>query len=164
MGNLPQRRSIRRFDWDYSSPSTYFITITTRRGQNYFGANDLGRLTQSAAGVMVAETWLEIPNQFRAATLDRFIVMPNHLHGIVKIESLPRRQRQGIGRIVMAFKSRTTVLFIRGVREEGWPPFEGRIWHRNYYERIVYTPAALMRTRSYIDNNPEIHWRRTIRR
>ena len=105
---------------------------------------------------MVADTWLEIPGQFPAARLDSFIVMPNHLHGIIRIDRLPRCQRQGIGWIVMAFKSRTTVLYIRGVREAGWPPFDGRLWHRNYYERIVYTPAALTRTRSYINNNPEI--------
>ncbi len=63
----------------------------------------------------------------------------------------------------MAFKSTTTVEYIRGVRNSGWPPFLGRLWHRNYYDRILCTPAALERTRSYIEANAEIHARRARR-
>ena len=160
MAELPQRRSVRRYDWDYASPGAYFITITTRGGLHRFGANDRGRLIHSAARMMASRIWLEIPTQFPNVRIDRFVVMPNHLHGILWIDSTPRPLRAGIARIIMAFKSRTTVAYIRGVWEAGGPPFECRLWHRNYYDRIIYSPAALARTRAYIDANPQIHWRR----
>lgn len=160
----PQRESMRLREWDYRSPVAYFITITTRWGCHYFGRNDEGRLKPSAAGLMVAEVWRQIPARFPAVGLDSFIVMPNHLHGIVRIGAAPRALRPELGEILMAFKSLTTVAYIRGVRDAGWPPFQGRLWHRNYHDRIIWTPLALARIRSYIEANPRIHARRLRRR
>jgi putative transposase len=59
-----------------------------------------------------------------------------------------------LGDIVGAFKSLTTNAYIRGVRELGWPPFDKRLWQRNYYERIVRNEGELNRIRRYIENNP----------
>jgi putative transposase len=163
MAELPQRKSLRRFDWDYSSPGAYFITITTRFGRDYFGWNDGGRLTLSAAGRMVAATWREIPARFPGARLDSFIVMPNHFHCILWIDPGPCELRPSIARMIMAFKSLTTVAYIHGVHECGWPPFVGRLWHRNYHDRIIRSQEALERIRFYVEANPQIHARRLSR-
>jgi putative transposase len=61
---------------------------------------------------------------------------------------------ESIGRIVQALKSLTTVNYVRGVREFGWPPFEKRFWQRNYWDRIIRDDAELEATRSYIAQNP----------
>jgi putative transposase len=63
-------------------------------------------------------------------------------------------KRPTLGDIVGAFKSITTLIYIRGVREQGWPPFSRRIWERDYYDHIVRNEADLQRIRRYILNNP----------
>lgn len=59
-----------------------------------------------------------------------------------------------LGDIVGAFKSSTTVEYIRGVDRHGWLPFSGRLWQRNYYERIIRNDDELVRSRRYIEDNP----------
>jgi REP element-mobilizing transposase RayT len=62
--------------------------------------------------------------------------------------------RPALGDVVGAFKSLSTNAYIRGVRELGWPPFDKRLWQRNYYEHIVRNEDDLNRIREYIENNP----------
>ncbi len=64
------------------------------------------------------------------------------------------RDAPTIGDIIGAYKSITTHEYILGIRQLGWPPFSGKFWHRNYYERIVRDESALARIRAYIQNNP----------
>lgn len=59
-----------------------------------------------------------------------------------------------VGRVVQAFKSLTTNQYIRGVKNHGWPPFAGRLWQRNYYERVIRSDMELQNIREYIRNNP----------
>jgi len=61
---------------------------------------------------------------------------------------------RSLGRLLQAYKSLTTHEYIIGVRERGWPAFEGRLWERNYYERIVRNERELDAIREYIANNP----------
>jgi REP element-mobilizing transposase RayT len=56
--------------------------------------------------------------------------------------------------VVAAFKSATTVHYIRGVKTRAWPAFRQRLWQRNYYEHVVRNEKALDRIRRYIDENP----------
>ena len=62
-----------------------------------------------------------------------------------------------IGVVVGAFQSRTTVLYVRGVNQMGWPTFRGRLWQRNYYEHIVRDEVSLNRIRQYVADNP-LQW------
>ncbi len=59
-----------------------------------------------------------------------------------------------LGRIVQWFKTMTTNVYVRGVHERGWQPFDGRLWQRNYYEHIIRDGDELDRIRDYIVNNP----------
>jgi REP element-mobilizing transposase RayT len=56
--------------------------------------------------------------------------------------------------VIGAFKSLTTNAYIRGVRGLGWPPFDKRLWQRNYYEHVVRSEDELSRIQRYIENNP----------
>lgn len=60
-----------------------------------------------------------------------------------------------LGRVVQAFKSITTVEYVRGVKQNGWEPFPGRLWQKNYYERIIRNNEELNRIREYISGNPQ---------
>jgi len=56
--------------------------------------------------------------------------------------------------VVHRFKSLTTARYRHGVKDEGWPPFPGRVWQRNYWEHVIRDEEALRQIREYIVNNP----------
>ncbi|MEH0157482.1 transposase [Limibacter armeniacum] len=66
-------------------------------------------------------------------------------------------QQKTVGDMMDAFKSITTVEYIRGVKQMGWQPFDGKLWQRNYYEHIIRNEAACQRIVAYIINNP-VNW------
>jgi len=202
------RRSIRLKGYDYSQEGAYFLTVCTQGRLRLFGDIIAGEMELNAAGRMVRTEWDALPQRFPTAELDAFVVMPNHIHGIIVIHNVappgatsnpdapvgaglvPARDRSRrpdgflrpggfprpdrsqpldgttmldrattrvaptVGDIVGAFKSRTTVAYGRGVRQLGWPPFDGRVWQRNYYEHIIHDDASLARIRRYIRDNP----------
>ena len=85
------RRSIRLKGYDYTSPGAYFITICTYQRQCLFGEIINGEMQLNKCGQIAAECWNEIPNHFRQTKLDNYVIMPNHIHGILVITDTPRR-------------------------------------------------------------------------
>lgn len=71
--------------WDYRNPGAYFITICTHNRQHFFGECQNGKMQLSTAGAIVQGFWYEIPKHFDHVQLGAFIVMPNHVHGILKL-------------------------------------------------------------------------------
>ena len=183
------RRSIRLKGYDYSQPGAYFVTIGTQDRACLFGDVVDGEMRLNDAGRLVVAEWERIPERFPHIALDAFIVMPNHIHGILVITQhvgaglvpaqdgattrvAPTNAQNGVGvttfgattrvaptvgDVVGAFKSRVTVEYIRRVKTSGWPPFRGRLWQRNYYERIIRDEESLNRIREYIASNP-LRW------
>jgi REP element-mobilizing transposase RayT len=170
------RRSLRLKSWDYASPGAYFVTIVTHFHTCRFGEIVDDTLQLNLAGEMIATAWEALPTRFPNIELDEWIVMPNHLHGIVMITDsnvgAPLVGAQSpdnstiwagtspaptLGAVIGAFKSMTTNEYIRGVRELGWSPFIKRLWQRNYYEHIIRNDHELGATRDYIFNNP-LQW------
>ena len=110
---------------------------------------------------------LSISNDYN----DTFVIMPNHLHGIiiinqyvgdevsvgaplvgaqhVEVQCMPT-----LGNIIGAYKSLTTVEYTRSVKMMEWTPFRRQLWQRNYYEHVIRNDDALSRIRQYIVNNP----------
>jgi len=212
--DFPQRRSIRLKEYDYSETGAYFITIVTQERLCLFGNITNGVMNPNDPGKMIAQLWESLPQRFANVSLDSFIVMPNHLHGIVMLDGVratttdvraptsdvrattsdvratTRDVRattrvaptgnefeltvrddivgaplvgartsfthpwKTLGEIIGAFKSLTTVEYIRGVQSQGWPSFSGKIWQRNYYEHIIRDEESFNRIRDYIANNP----------
>jgi putative transposase len=74
-------------DWDYTAVGWYFITICTGARIPFFGEIEEGDMHRSTLGEIALRCWLEIPNHFSQASLDEFIIMPNHLHGIIVINT-----------------------------------------------------------------------------
>ncbi|MBM3934286.1 MAG: transposase [SAR202 cluster bacterium] len=77
------RRSIRLPDYDYSPPGAYFITICTNNNACLFGEIVSGEMRLNSAGEMVTKAWNEIPDFYPGVDVDAFVVMPNHIHGII---------------------------------------------------------------------------------
>ncbi|GKT06731.1 transposase [Desulforhabdus sp. TSK] len=79
------RRSIRLQGYDYSQAGAYFVTICTQNRECLFGEIVDGEMRLNAAGVMVQTVWDEIPVHYSGIDIDEFVVMPNHIHGIIAI-------------------------------------------------------------------------------
>jgi putative transposase len=172
------RRSIRLPGYDYRSPGAYFVTICSQNRECILGSIIGGEMAQSDVGRMVERIWCEIPARYSGVDLDAFIVMPNHLHGIVLLVGAgpcarPARdvgpshghradtgQPRGVAPtlslsdVVHRFKSLATARYLRAVRDEGWPSFAGRLWQRNYHEHIIRNEAEFEAIRQYVADNP----------
>ena len=79
------RRSIRLQGYDYTQPGAYFITICTHEREPLFGDVVGGEMHLNDAGRIAEQCWLDIPNHFPHVELDEFVIMPNHVHGILWI-------------------------------------------------------------------------------
>jgi REP element-mobilizing transposase RayT len=145
------RRFLRLAGYDYSLAGAYFVTICTAHRVCSLGSIDIDFFRPSLAGEMVAETWNSLPERFPFVALDAFVVMPNHLHGILLLtdpephdrETSPRQ----LGNIIRAFKAAST----RQIRETGTVNFA---WQRDYFDHIIRTEQDLERIRAYIEANP----------
>ncbi|MGC8826365.1 MAG: hypothetical protein ACP5TV_05090 [Anaerolineae bacterium] len=96
--------------------------------------NDIGRF--------IKHRWHEIPSHFPNVRLGAFVIMPNHIHGIIIIT--------GVGAGLVP----APVEYIRSVKQGLWPPFHKRLWQRNYYERIIRNERELAAIQQYIRDNP----------
>ncbi len=85
LNNSHQRHSIRLKDYDYSQPGGYFITLVTHERRNLFGKIVQGEMQLNEFGVIAHEQWLQIPMRFDLVELGEFVIMPDHIHGILII-------------------------------------------------------------------------------
>jgi len=168
------RQSHRLNGYDYSRPGAYFVTICTFKGRNLFGEIHNREMFLNDAGRIVERTWLEIPEHFLIADLDSFIVMPNHIHGILVLIDVGRgtahlqtnagtacrasTERFGkpipglLPTIIRSFKSAATnrINDLRGIKRMV-------VWQRNYYEHIIRNEESLNRIGKYILEN-HLRW------
>ena len=100
---------------------------------------------------MFETCWLDLRKRFDDICLHEFVVMPNHIHGIIEITS----KDTNLGGIIGAYKSITTNKYIKGVRENNWKPFDYRLWQRNYYEHVIRNEISHLQINDYIKYNPE---------
>jgi putative transposase len=87
MAHLNQRKSLRLPNWDYRWNAHYFVTICTKNRVKYFGEIINGEMHLSDAGKIANDLWYEIPNHSKNIVLGEFIVMPDHIHGIITIDN-----------------------------------------------------------------------------
>jgi REP element-mobilizing transposase RayT len=149
--NKHHRRSIRLKGYDYSQPGAYFVTICINGGLPTLGKICNSQMYASKPGQMVQNAWDELPLHYPGVAVDAFVLMPDHIHGII---FLTADNTMILGDVVHRFKSLTTAKYRHGVMELGWTPFPKRFWQRNYHESIIRDEASLDKIRRYILNNP----------
>lgn len=153
-----RRNSVRYPGYDYAQAGTVFVTLCTSGRQRLFGEVVDQAVSLSPAGELVQHAWQCIPERFPGVLIDAWIVMPDHLHGLLMMGAGPGPElRLGAvksGDIVRWFKSATVSGYRRGVVEGGWMPYEHHLWQRDYYDHIVRNDADLDRVRDYIAANP----------
>jgi len=175
---LPQRRSIRLKGYDYSQAGLYFVTIVTKNRECLFGEIVNDEMILNDAGKMIKKEGLKIPERFKNIKLNEYIIMPNHFHAILETVGAtlvvarnandkrdgqpqgiaptiaPTEISPSISDIIGAFKSITTVEYIRGVKTKKWQQFDGKLWQRNYWEHIIRNEKSHNTLTDYIKNNP----------
>jgi len=191
------RRSIRLVEYDYSKGGAYFVTICTRNGNQILAnpqkpdvnvgvalaathplntppnpePDSAHRFELTPIGEIVDRNWRMLPERFPMVSLDEYVIMPNHLHGIVFINESDKpefrdgRKRVGarptptvpktqtLGMIIGAFKSKSIHDVLAHI-EENRLDMIGKIWQRNYFERVIRNERDLDNIRTYIKNNP----------
>jgi REP element-mobilizing transposase RayT len=152
--DFPYRRDMRLPTWDYRLPGPYAITLCTEDRAHRFGTISDGLMQLNPVGRMVHDVLADLPRDLPTLTLDAYIVMPNHIHAILLLDSDDITRNPTLGTIVQRFKSIATARYANGVDDHGWPPFDGRLFQRNYYDHIVRDGRDLDRCRAYIDANP----------
>lgn len=166
--NRHHRRSIRLKGYDYTLAGAYFVTICIYHWDCLLGDVRDGEMVLSEYGRIVQHTWDDLPNHYPHVELDAWIIMPNHVHGIIVLTDVgaghvgaglrpapttgksPRRH--DLPEIVRAFKSFSAYRINRLRNSPGIP-----VWQRNYYEHIIRTERVLQAIRQYISDNP-IRW------
>jgi len=158
------RRSIRLKGYDYSLPGGYFITLVAYQRESLFGKIIDGKILLSDFGKIVKNFWEAIPNRYDNVSLDSYIVMPNHLHGIIIIEEPLSNhdysrivgagykpaliKRYPLSEIIRDFKTYSSKI-INGKRKMQGVP----VWQRNYYEHVIRDDTEMNLVRLYITDN-----------
>jgi len=173
------RRSIRLPEYDYGQAGAYFVTIVTRDRASLFGEVVNGKMWLNDGGRLIQAVWDELPDHYPGVECDAFVVMPNHIHGVMVLvdgggvelndvgaglkparteprpTTIPRAglkpapTQHGLSEIIRAFKTFSA----RRINDMRHIPGVS-VWQRNYYEHIVRNESDLSRIREYIGNNP----------
>lgn len=146
--------SIRLPEYDYSSNGAYFLTICTQNKAEFFGGGGI----DSPVGQMIGETFEEVLSNYPQMRCPQYVVMPNHFHALVVVDKMSEKPSATIARMVQAFKSKTTVAYIRMVKSGKAVPFEGKLWQRSYYDHVIRNEQDYLETWKYIEENP-LKWK-----
>jgi len=162
--DTPRRRSLRLQAYDYRQAGAYFVTLCAHHRACLFGEIADAVLAISADGEAAVAAWEEIPVHFPNVELDAYVLMPNHIHGILVINAVgarhasPQMDEDGfrarhasplLGTIVGSYKSAVA----RRINAQRGTP-GASVWQRSYFEHVIRSEASLERIREYIAANP----------
>ena len=178
------RKSLRLKHYDYSTAGHYFVTIVAQNREHLFGEIVEGDMVLNEAGRMIEKWYIKLEEKFQNISNHEMVIMPNHIHFIVEIKYEYQGQTHGsaptqnnmsnlvgadpcvrpfdpcvrpnilLGDVVQWFKTMTTNTYIKMVKNGTLPPFNKRIWQRNYHEHVVRDDMDYVRLATYIENNP----------
>jgi putative transposase len=158
------RKSLRLLNYEYTQEGAYFITILTVNRECLFGDVVQGEIRLNPIGNIVKDVWQSIPIHFPQASVDDFVIMPNHIHGIINLvgarHAVPLLNYEQFGKpisgsiptIIRSFKSEVT----RRVNILRHTP-GAKLWQRNYYEHVIRNEKDFQALLEYIHLNP-IKW------
>lgn len=162
-----ERKTNRLRKFDYSCNGYYYVTICTKNKEKYFGDVVDGEMVLNEYGEIVKQQWLWLEKQFGYVKLDEWVIMPDHMHGIIIINNVmnvgvgysdpiktgrgnpaPTLRISKLGNIVAYFKYQSTkqINMTNGKFH--------KIWQRNYYDHIIRNEESLNIICNYIRTNP----------
>jgi len=162
--DIHHRRSIRLKGYDYSQPGLYFVTICTQNREHLFGEIADGEMVLNEFGKIARNEWMKTAEIRDNVELLEYVIMPNHIHGIILLNDMDDRRGtarraptmqfgkpipRSLPTIIRSFKSAVTkkINILRNM--PGVP-----VWQRNYYEHIIRNEKSYYQIAEYIRNNP----------
>jgi putative transposase len=171
--------------YDYSEPGAYYVTICTKNRAHIFGEIKDHKIFLSWPGCIVHKCWRDLPNHYPNCILDEFIVMPNHIHGIITLTNIPPVEtgfkpvsnqctQTTVTQVETGLKPVSTKPIKRHSLSEiirGFKTFSARkineyqkttgrqLWQTRFYEHIIREETKINQIRNYISHNPAM-WSR----
>lgn len=146
---MPNRKSTRLQDYDYSNNGYYFITICTQNKQHIFGCVSDCSINLNILGRIAAEEIENIICHYQTVEILKYVVMPNHIHAIIAINDTERSR-----------PTSTTIPMIIGLYKSGVSKRihthepDIVVWQRSFYDHIIRNEDEYLRVWQYIDENP----------
>ena len=167
------KKSNRLHGYNYSQPGVYYITICTKHRKHYFGDIHNGIMCVNRLGAIAWRQWEWLGQQYNHIRLHAYVVMPNHIHGILEIidqtsvgtgrdlslqrdldmhngMNIPERQNnkiKSLSELIGAYKTTTSKLIHQ-------IPFASFSWQRSFHDHIIKKERSLYTIREYIIQNP----------
>ena len=147
-----QRKNNRCPDFNYDSNGCQFVTICVKNRFNIFGIIENNEIYLTNFGIIANELWNEIPKHYTDIKLDKYIVMPDHIHGILYIVGnrhacslQTRRQNQKLPIVIGSYKSAVTKKINKTIFFE---------WQKSFFDEIIKNEKEYLIIKKYIANNP----------
>ena len=161
---IHNRKRNRMANYDYSTPGYYFVTICTKGMLEYFGRVQNGKIELNDAGRIVQKCWFDLPNHYNNCELHAFVVMPNHVHGIIEIvknglKPFQNKQTNNVRNGLKPFPTYGLSEIMRGFKTFSSKYINQKTkykftWQKSFYDHIIRTDDELIRISDYIDKNP----------
>lgn len=182
MQNFHWRKRLRLINYDYSFPGSYFVTICIKDKIQKFGHIENDKLILNQLGEVAKISWLQIPKFYNDVFVDEFIIMPNHIHGILHViydfDYVTREEAINVGAINnrpyqynrpcqydhpydnhYGLLSRVIKMYKRDVSKTIHLNFDPTfVWQKSFYEKIIKNDYQLNIVRQYVFNNP-LNWK-----
>ncbi len=172
----PNRKRNRLDRFDYGEVGCYFVTLCTQNRASLFTiepsvGNDLcvvpneglegtaHRPFPATEQNQILHKWIrETQNKYKGINIDKYVIMPDHLHLIVTIKE--QHAACSLPEVMQFFKTMTTNEYIRGVKKGTLLPFQGKLWQKSYYDHVIRNQQDYNEIWEYIEQNP-IKWLET---
>lgn len=151
------RKLPRKGNFDYSSEGLYFITTVTKNRKDWFGEIINEEMKLNSYGQILKQCWFDLPNHYFNCVLDEMIIMPNHLHGIIRIDNhhlvgigfkpIPTK-KHGLSEFMRALKTFSS----KQINKQSKHHFS---WQASFHDRIIRNEKEYINIKNYIMNNPQ---------
>jgi putative transposase len=142
-----ERKILRLQGFDYSQAGAYFVTICAFDKKCIFGNIVDTHMNLNKTGQIITAAWENLPKIYSAISLDHWVIMPNHLHGIIWLEE-KHSGKKNLSAILSSFKALSTIKIQKIFGKQF------KLWQRSFYEHIIRDEKDLVRIRQYIEDNP----------
>ncbi|MFH1360387.1 MAG: transposase [Candidatus Omnitrophota bacterium] len=156
---MKNRKRNRLKNYDYAQAGYYFVTVCAQNREECFGKIVDSQMILNSCGAIAQTCWFDLPNHYHHCGLDEFIIMPNHIHGIVMIKNdvgtgfkpVPTYRRHSLSEIIRGFKTFSSKKINASGRKIRFH------WQRSFYDSIIRNKKSLNTIREYMRNNP-LRW------
>ncbi len=152
---MRERKKIRLRDYDYSKSGYYFITICTKNRDEWFGKVEKEEMILNQYGKIVNQCWNDLPNHYLNCSSDAFVIMPNHIYGIIVIHNnntvgngFKPFPTHGLSEMLRGFKTFSSREINKKIKSDN--KFQ---WQKSFYDHVIRNEKSLHNLRHYITFN-----------